>query len=120
MANNVQKPKSTNYLTKLTSQTSFPSGRDHQYNSNQTIPTITTKDQAIDIPPNFIDTYDTATTTATTAGQNPHEKQNQNNSSEMTLEEEMQQYENEHYAAEDRVEEAARPKSKVDISRSYG
>ena len=38
----------------------------------------------------------------------------------MTLEEEMQQYENEHYAAEDRVEEAARPKSKVDISRSYG
>ena len=35
MANNVKKPSSTNYLTKLTSQASLPSSRNYQHHLNQ-------------------------------------------------------------------------------------
>ena len=93
MANDVKKPKSIHSLTKLISQESPHSGRDHQDNNNQTSPIIATKDQAIDIPSNFSDIYDTATTTATTVDQKPHKNRNQNDSSELTQEEEMQQWE---------------------------
>ena len=63
MANDVQKLKSTNYLTKLTSQT-FP--------------------PAIDKPPGLFDiSDDTATTTATIT-------ENQDGFYEMTLEEQIQ------------------------------
>ena len=74
MAKDVQKPKSTNYLTKLTSQASPP---------------------AINIPPGFFDiSDDTVTTTATTTAT---VTKNQDNFYEITVEEQVQQYDDEHY-----------------------
>ena len=129
MVIDVHKTSSSDYPTKLTSTVSLPSGRDHQHNSNQTIPTTITKDQAIDIPPGFFDTSDdTATTTATnqcnptilTITTNRQLRvatiiENQEDFYEMTLEEQMQQYDDEQYAVEDRAEEAVRPKSECEI-----
>ena len=105
MVDDVKKPKSTHSLIKLTSQQSPPPGRDNQHNNNQTILISTTKDQDIDIPPNVFN-YNTATTTATTADQN----RNQKDLLKMTLEE-IQQWEEENYKAEDRAEEAVNPNS---------
>ena len=48
MAIDVNKPSSSEYSTKPTSQAPPPPCRDHQHNKNQTIPTITTQDQAFD------------------------------------------------------------------------
>ena len=53
IAIDVREPSSCDYSTKPTSQVSTPPYRDHQHNNNQTIPTITTKDQNIDIPAGF-------------------------------------------------------------------
>ena len=140
MAVDVHEASSYDYSTKPTSQVSTPPSRDHQNNNNQTIPTITTKDQNIDIPadispgvfisdddfhkmtlveqkfsdtsndgddqftPSMFDIDPTIeTTTATTTGTST--------TAEMTLEK-FQQWEDEHYEAEDRTEEAARPTSK--------
>ena len=70
MAKDVQKPASTNYLTKLTSQASL---------------------LIIDISPGFFNiSDDTATTIATIT-------KNQDKFYEMTLEEQMQRYDDEHY-----------------------
>ena len=57
MANDV-KSRSSYYPTKLTPSVSPPSHRDYQRNNNQTIPTTTTQDQAIDVPPGISDTFD--------------------------------------------------------------
>ena len=46
MAIDVNKPSSGEYTTKPTSLASPTPNRDHQDNKNQTIPTITTQDQA--------------------------------------------------------------------------
>ena len=89
MATDVHKPSSSDYPPKPTSTAYVPSSRDHQHNYNQPIPTITTKDQAIDVPPNFFDTYDTAMTTATATAQNPRDNHNQTDFSNMTLEQQM-------------------------------
>ena len=48
MAIDVNKPSYSEYSTKPTSQAPPPPCRDHQHNKNQTNPTITTQDQAID------------------------------------------------------------------------
>ena len=48
MAIDVNKPSSSSSPTKLTSAIPPPPCRDHQHNKNQTIPTITTQDQAFD------------------------------------------------------------------------
>ena len=48
MTIDVNKPSSNDYLTKPTSQVPTPPCRDHQHNKNQTIPTITIQDQAFD------------------------------------------------------------------------
>ena len=63
MAIDVNKPSSSDYPTKLTSAASPPPCRDHQHNKNQTIPTITTQAQAINIShvfPNSSDDNDQA------------------------------------------------------------
>ena len=136
-------PSCSDYPTKPTPPISPPLHRDYQSNKNQTIPTTTTKDPDFDsvfpdtsdnndhkitLEDIFPDTSDddegmpidfdmfafdptTATTTATTADQN----RNQEDLSEMTLDEEFQQWEEEHYEAEDRAEQAAWPKSKWEI-----
>ena len=141
MAIDVNKPSSSDYLTKPTSQAPTSLCRDHQHNKNQTIRTITTQDQASAIPVDissvvfaseddfhkitlehiFPDTSDDdddddqftpsmfdifpiiETTTATTSGTAT--------AAAMTLEE-FQQWEDEHYEAEDRAEEAINPTSK--------
>ena len=49
MTNNVHNHNSTKYPTKPTSQVPSPPSRDHQHNSSQTIPTITTKDEMFSV-----------------------------------------------------------------------
>ena len=146
------KPRSSDYPTKPTPPVSTPPHRDYQHNNNQVIPTTTTKDQAIAIPPGIsksdtsdqdfnwmfapiedtpgfttsdqddfhtiptITTQDQAfnsvifdifptseTTIATTTGTAT--------TAEVTLEE-FQQWEDEHYEAEDRAFEVINPTSK--------
>ena len=58
MAIDVNKPSSSDYPTKPTPPVSPPPCRDHQHNNNRTIPTITRKDQAIDISHGFSNTSD--------------------------------------------------------------
>ena len=132
MAVDVNKPSSSDYPTKPTSQASTPPCRDHQHNNNQTIPTIPTKDR----PKNTHTQINTNTNTKTnsqiptiTAKDQQHHvidthaigiplglfdipddtttttvtiTENQDDFYKMTLEEQMQH--DEHYAAEDRAE----------------
>jgi len=84
MAIDVNKPSSSDYPTKLTPPVSPPPCRDHQHNNNQAIPTITTKVHNIppDISPGNFASND------------------------------FHLWEDEHYEAEDRADESARPPSK--------
>ena len=123
MGIDVNIPSSSDYPTEQTPPVSPLPHRDYQHNKKKTIPTTMTKDQdfdseAINVPSSISDTSNqdfnwftfdptTATTTATTVDQN----RNQKESSEMTPEE-FQQWEKEHYEEEDRIEQAAWPKSK--------
>ena len=134
MAIDVNKPSSSNYPTKLTPPVSLPPCRDYQRNKNQPIPTTTTKDpdfesvfpdtsdynddHKITLEHIFPDTDDDddkftpsisnsfpaiETTTAMTS--------DTATTVVMTLEE-FQQWGEEHYAAEDRAEQADWPTSK--------
>ena len=51
MAIDVNNPSSSDYPTKPTPLVSPPPHREYQHNNNHMIPTPTTKDQAISIPP---------------------------------------------------------------------
>ena len=86
MAIDVHEPSSRDYSTKPTSPVSTPPCRDHQHNNNQIISTITTKVHNVppDISPGIFASKD-----------------------------DFQLWEDEHYEAEDRAEEAARPTSKL-------
>ena len=128
MAITVNKPSSSNYPTKLPSTAPPVPCRDHQHNKNQTFPTITTQDQAINIShvfpvyqedpvapikdtPGFTDSYqdttqDQAFDSASISDQKdpfapykpgftPQRTKNHDNFYEMTLEEQMQQYDDE-------------------------
>ena len=134
MANNV-KPRSSYYLTKLTPPVSPPLCRDYQRNNNQTIPTTTTQDQIIDTSHVFPDTLDDNDHKITLEHIFPDTNDDDDKftpsisnivpaiemttvmttdtvtTTAMTLEEEIQQWEEEHYAAEDRAEQAAWPTS---------
>ena len=83
MATDVHKLKPTNYSTNLTSPVSPPPYRDHKYNNNQTIRTITTKDQATNVPPDIPPSFSNTS--------------NQDNFNKKTLEEQMQQYDEKYY-----------------------
>ena len=143
MAIDVNKPSSSDYPTKLTSAIPSPPYRDHHHNKNQTISIINIQDQATgssairpniasvvfaseddfrkisledifpdssdddhdNFTPSISDIFPTTTTAMTT---------DTATTAEMTLEE-IQQWEDEHYEAEDRAEQVAWPKSKREV-----